>query len=114
MAIKTDTSVHFTSEHALLAAAQRLDRTANQPTPDIASSQLGGATGQFKVEDEEMPLTAPDCTNDDSSMLLDEDQKPPDIAMAADHTEDAVKDDPHHVEPGADQLPDSFVPPYSW
>ena len=49
-----------------------------------------------------MPLAAPDCTNDDSSVLLDDDQKPPDIAMAADHAEDAVNDDPHRLEPGTD------------
>ena len=40
VAIKTNTSVHFTSEHALIPAALRPDSTANQ-LPDIASSHLG-------------------------------------------------------------------------
>ena len=30
--------------------------------------------------------------------------------MSADNTDDAVKDDPHHLEIGTGQLPDSYVP----
>ena len=79
-------------------------------TPGIASSQAGGATEQFKFEDEAMRLTVPDDTNDGASTLLDEDQRPPDITMSDDNTDDAVKDDPHHLEIGAGQFSDSYVP----
>ena len=73
VAIKAGDSIHFTSEHALLQAAQRFNRPASQPaqedaihraspvpTPGIASSQAGGATEQFKIDDEEMHLIVPD------------------------------------------------------
>ena len=52
-----------------------------------------------------MLLTVPDVTNDGASTSLDEDQRPPDITMSADHTGDAVKDDPHRLEIGTGQLP---------
>ena len=80
------------------------------PMPGIASSQLGGATEQFKFEDEDMRLIVPDSTNDCASTLLDEDQRLPDIAMSADNMDIAVKDDPHPVEIGSCQFSDSYVP----
>ena len=72
-------------------------------------------SGHSKSDGDEVRIDAPECTQRDSSMPLDDDQKPPDVAMAADHTEDSIKDEPHRLESGADQLGarmiSSSVPP---
>ena len=79
---KTEADLHFVSEHTLAQSDERL-------CPVDA-----GSGGSPMVQHEQTNIEGDD----------EEDQRPPDVAMAPDHTDDSIKEEPHRVQSAEDQL----------
>ena len=85
--------LHFVSEHTLAQSEERL-------CPIVVGS--GGS-----------PVAQHEQTNIECDD--EEEHRPPDVAMAPDHTDDSIKDEPHRVQPAEDRFGElmiaSSVPP---
>ena len=99
-------SLHFRLENATSpdvpdfhnsAIAQSAHAVANRrspkrPTANVASSQLGGETEQFKFEDDNMPSLVPSDDEGDGAAAPEQYEKLPDVIMSMDLLDNVWKD----------------------